>query len=191
MILNTLVVFTSEIKIYINNKKFKWLNLILIILASFLVIFSLPYSEIIKTKNPLNGIIFTNFLIVIFSYYNLKSINGGIKIQNSMTGFEWKKNKGYSFWTIYSGIFLSRLLFNLIFLISTFPIAILVISLGGITFNVFFKFYIFLFLIAIIFSAIGILIRDLFPKMRGIITTYIYLLFLLLFVFTTFFEKFY
>src|SRR6056297_2112717 len=166
MILNTLVVFTSEIKIYINNKKFKWLNLILIILASFLVIFSLPYSEIIKTKNPLNGIIFTNFLIVIFSYYNLKSINGGIKIQNSMTGFEWKKNKGYSFWTIYSGIFLSRLLFNLIFLISTFPIAILVISLGGITFNVFFKFYIFLFLIAIIFSAIGILIRDLFPKMR-------------------------
>ena len=95
MILNTLVVFTSEIKIYINNKKFKWLNLILIILASFLVIFSLPYSEIIKTKNPLNGIIFTNFLIVIFSYYNLKSINGGIKIQNSMTGFEWKKNKGY------------------------------------------------------------------------------------------------
>ena len=191
MIINTLVVFTSEMKIYINNIKFKWLNLILIFLTSFLVILSLPYSGVINTESPLNGILFTNFLIIIIVYYNLKSINGGIKIQKSMSGFEWKENKDYSFWTIYFGVFLSRLLFNLIFLISTFPIVILVIALGGINFNIFFKFYLFLFLLANIFSVIGILIRDFFPKMRGIITTYIYLLFLILFVFTNFFDKFY
>lgn len=191
MIINTLIIFTSELKIYLNNKKFKWLNLILIFLNAFIVIVSLPYNDLFEIGIPLNGLLFTNSLIIILTYYNLKSINGGLKIKKSFSGSEWKKNKGYSYWAIYSGIFLSRLLFNILFLISTLAAGILVISLGGITFNKIFKFYLFLLLLSSLFSIIGILARNFFTKMRGIITTYIYLLFLILFVFTSFFQKFY
>ena len=191
MIINILVIFTSELKIYLNNRKFKWLNIILIFLSSFIVIFSLPYSNLFEMEIPLNGVLFTNFLIIILIYYNLKSLNGGLEIKRSLSGREWKKYKKYSYWAIYSGIFLSRLLFNILFLISILPVGIMVISLGGITYNKFLNFYFFLFILANIISIIGILAREFLSKMRGVITTYIYLFFLLLLVFTSFFQKFY
>lgn len=191
MIINTLIIFTSELKIYLNNRKFKWVNLILIFLSSFLVILSLPYTDEIKTQMPLNGLIFTNSIIIILSYYNLKTLNGGLEINKSLTGVEWKKNKGYSYKSIYSGIFFSRVLFNIIFLISILPVGILVISLGGITFSKLLSLYIFTFLLTSVCTSLGIFVREFFSKMRGLVTTYIYLLFLLLYVFTSFFQNFY
>ena len=191
MIVNILIVFTSELKIYINNRKFKWLNLILVFLISLIVIFSMPYNNLFEIEIPLNNLLFKNSLILILVYYNLKSLNGGVSIKKSLLVREWKNKKEYRYWEIYVGIFLARIVFNMIFLISTLVVGILVISLGGITFKNLLKFYLFLLLLSNLCSIFGILAREFFPKMRGIITSYIYLLFLITIFFTSFFNRFY
>lgn len=191
MIINILIVFTSELKIYINDRKFKWLNLILVFLISLIVIFSIPYNDLFEIEIPLNSLLFKNSLILILIYYNLKSLNGGVSIKKSLLVREWKNKKEYSYWEIYVGIFLARVVFNVIFLISTLVVGILVISLGGITFKNLLKFYLFLLLLSNLCSVFGILTREFFPKMRGIITSYIYLLFLIMIFFTSFFNRFY
>jgi hypothetical protein len=177
MVKNILIIFISDIRNHLKDRKFMVVNLFAASIPALLIILSLPYNRFEIGEFPINGQLYTLSVLLILSYINLNSLQGGIVFFDVLSSNDWKERLGCKYFSLYFAKFLSMLLQNLILLISNLPIGVMVLTLGGFTFSSLKIYFICTYLIINSLGIIGMFFNYIFDSVLRITVLYIYLIF--------------
>lgn len=155
-----------ELREYLFNPYF-WLVFVLLLLVMVIMLFILlPFQGERSLETGWVAPVYANLLAFSVAFISLFLTDGVIKFSEMFSDGYWFSRKGYSPQIVYTAKTLATLIINLIVIATYYPLGLLVLATGGFSFSSLHYLFVFLLLITLTFSWLGLFIRRIFRHER-------------------------